>query len=493
MATNIEQRLKEMGLWERYRDIKTRQALMTPEELEKYGAFPDYSKINPPTAPAADIDTTQAPPIDSGAGDVLAAGEGAKGAAKAALQDYEKRIKELEEEMEKRQKEAQKQMKKQQNLIDKLLKRGEEAREERKPREKLLKEAKTAALEEMGLKPEDIRQIGGLIDEITEYQRQIANLEAQKQAAIDLNRQRPGRGMGMLTAEEAIIEKQYNSRIAAKAAQAGVASQKLQLLQGAYQDARNTARTIVEAALYDQRQELEDIEWSLSVHSDLYNLASKEEQQAWTREYNLKREQLEKDRAELQAKLDLMTAAAEDGVKLGWDINYIKSKSIEELTAEYAKAVEAMDRQLEEGLAVIEDTNTGKTYDLGTVAGLKKYKEDHPDVTYSDMNAWLDVNTDFDKTTREQILKEAGYVSPGEEKVEEYLNPDYIKEQFGSRLNTKKVLRAAGVASFWKTQASEYQDLIDKLMKLVNNYRTAGYNDDEIRDVILKKIESWEK
>jgi len=342
MATNIEQRLKEMGLWERYRDIKTRQALMTPEELEKYGAFPDYSKITPPTAPAADIDTTQAPPIDSGAGDVLAAGEGAKGAAKTALQDYEKRIKELEEEAERRQKEAQEQMKKQQSLIDKLLKREKEAREEQKPREELLKEAKTAALEEMGLKPEDIRQIGGLVDEITEYQRQIANLEAQKQAAIDLNRQRPGRTMRMLTAEEAIIEKQYNSRIAAKAAQAGVASQKLQLLQGAYQDARNTARTIVEAALYDQRQELEDIEWSLSVHSDLYNLASKEEQQAWTREYNLKREQLEKDRAELQAKLDLMTAAAENGVKLGWDMNYIKSKSIEELTAEYAQAVEAM-------------------------------------------------------------------------------------------------------------------------------------------------------
>jgi len=85
------------------------------------------------------------------------------------------------------------------------------------------------------------------------------------------------------------------------------------------------------------------------------------------------------------------------------------------------------------------------------------------------------------------------HIKGEEEEVEEYLNPDYLKEQFGSRLNTKKILKAAGVASVWDLQKTEYANLISNLMTLVNNYRTAGYNDDEISDVILKKIEGWEK
>ena len=81
----------------------------------------------------------------------------------------------------------------------------------------------------------------------------------------------------------------------------------------------------------------------------------------------------------------------------------------------------------------------------------------------------------------------------GEEEVEQYITADYIKQNLGNRLNVKKVLKASGQAGIWKLQATEYNNLVDNLIKLAENYRRADYDDREIWEVILKKIEGWEK
>jgi len=106
--------------------------------------------------------------------------------------------------------------------------------------------------------------------------------------------------------------------------------------------------------------------------------------------------------------------------------------------------------------------------------------------TVTDFKASFPPHLLMDKENLEKFLGKEG-------RGEEYITPEYLKEKLGSRLNNKKVLRAAGVAGFFRKKETEVEDLIEKLMQLVENYRIAGYSDDEIWEVILKKIENWEK
>lgn len=103
-------------------------------------------------------------------------------------------------------------------------------------------------------------------------------------------------------------------------------------------------------------------------------------------------------------------------------------------------------------------------------------------------------NKRFGSLLSPQERKRLGIEKTGpEETVEEYIDEAYLKEKLESRLNIKKVLRAAGVAGAWIGQEKEYQKLLTNLMTLVQNYRKAEYNDDEIWEVILDKINEWEK
>lgn len=76
---------------------------------------------------------------------------------------------------------------------------------------------------------------------------------------------------------------------------------------------------------------------------------------------------------------------------------------------------------------------------------------------------------------------------------QQFINPDYIKEQIGSRLNVAKVRQAAGVAKWNVLKDKEYENLINNIMKGVEEWRVAGYNDDEIWDKTLKELIEWEK
>lgn len=227
--------------------------------------------------------------------------------------------------------------------IRKLITRREDIREEQSSKQELL----TQTLEQFGVTPESFEKRQNLQGQLVEYQKEIQGLEAQRdQAVLGAEQQLLGRPEPILRGEKAIIDRQYNSRISAKAAQAGIVEMKYQFETQNFQDAVNMSNMVVEAALYDQKQQVQDIDWAMSQYKDIYGILDREEEQEWNRTYQVAKDELDQQRNELNQKLQLMTSAAQEGIDLGWDMDYIKSKSLEELTSEASPKI-ATEKELE--------------------------------------------------------------------------------------------------------------------------------------------------
>lgn len=261
-----------------------------PKKLQIGTELPDLpgttSAPAVPTTGQTEIDMSQAPALPTGAGDVSATGLGAATAGANTIADFQKRLDDLAN-----QKPSTEVKEEKKSILD-LVKKREDTKATQKSAEELRKDALTQAYAEMGVTPEQIQKIGGLIGEITAYNQQLADLEIKKQNAITTVEGRPGQDLAFMGGEINRVSKIYNSEISAKALMAGVKVQEMQMIQGAYADAKATATQIVNLATYDQQQAVADIEWSLNAHQDLYNLMSGEEQVAWTRQYTMAKDEL---------------------------------------------------------------------------------------------------------------------------------------------------------------------------------------------------------
>ncbi len=254
-----------------------------------------------------EIDTSQAPALPTVAGDVVAAGNGAITAGTSTLDDFQKRLTALENIKPSPEVVAEKK-----SIMDLITKR-ETTKVAQKSAVELRQEALTQAYQEMGVTPEQIQTIGSLIGQITTFNQQIADIEARKQTALDAAETR-GMSAGYIAGEQNRLTKQYNSEISAKGVQAAVKVQELQMIQGAYTDAKATAAQIVNLSTYDQQQEVADIEWSLAAHQDLYNLLSGEEQTAWNRQYTIAKDELNRLTTEKTNVNDLMLKYPKAGI-----------------------------------------------------------------------------------------------------------------------------------------------------------------------------------
>jgi len=352
--TTIEKARKVTELTERAGEIRT--------GLERARSM--LADIKAQNIKEIGLEEPPAIPVDTGA--VTAAGIGAATAGKGTIDDLQKRIEALEKF------EPSAELKEEKKSILDLIKKRETTAKERKSAVELREEALAQAYKEMGVTPEQIQRIGGLIGEVTEFNKQIADLEAQKQAALDMAEER-GMPMTYIRGEQARKEKEYNSKISAKALQAGVKVQELQMLQGAYTDAKATASQIVSLATYDQQQKVADIEWSISAHQDLYDLMSKEEQTAWNRQYATAKDELDRQTKEWSDKTDLVIDAARRGIKL--DIN----KSLEDLTEDYTREVAALPEEAE---VPITRTIGGVLYEWDKATGIWKETIRPPEVEF---------------------------------------------------------------------------------------------------------------
>jgi len=304
----------------------------------------------------AEMDSAGSPAINNGADDIVAGGIGATAGGQSTIDQYQKMMDDWNERYEKQQKDLAAQKK---GIMDLISKRDTTAAAQ-KTQAELRTEAQTQIYEEMGITAEQFQQIGPLIGQISAYSQQIATLEAQKTAALAANEQRPGRGLDLMTKEGNRIAKQYNSEIATKAAQAGVSVQHLQMLQGAQADANAMTAQIVNAATYDQRQELADIQWSLDAHQDLYNLMSNEEQTSWNRTYTLARDELDRATTEKTNVNNLMLQYAGAGITIDDTLDEATKKA-----SEWQKATPEVSTQIigsaDTGYSIVTvDKKTGK-------------------------------------------------------------------------------------------------------------------------------------
>lgn len=285
-----------------------------------------------------EIDQSGAPVLDETSGDIIASGEKIKGQTTTQIQQLQQTVDDLTSQLTDQQKEAEKEAKTYKSKLLDAITNRQDTKAEQKSTQEIQEEATKTALEQYGMTQEQVQQIGGLITEIDEYNRQIATLQSEKQSQL-LNKEQQLQGYpgGIVRGEKALLERQYNSRISAKAAQAGVATQHLQMLQGAWQDVQTTADKIVNAATYDQQQELADIQWTIDTYGSLLKMASSTAKESWEKALNLSQQRLDEAKGEWQDKLNLMMSLGQNGIETGWDINYLKSHSIDELTKEYSE------------------------------------------------------------------------------------------------------------------------------------------------------------
>jgi len=277
-----------------------------------------------------EIDTTPAPPIDTIAGDITAAGNGIIAGLRGDFDSMQK----LEEQLTKEKEEAAKRAETAQKGILASIKK----REDLPPLD--TQKLTTDVLAQYGYTPESVIKVKGLMEQLTTYNQQIADLESQKNAGfIAIDQRLQGMPGSIVRGEKALLEKQYNNRISTKAAQAGVVSQQIQMERGLWQDARTTTNMIVNAATYDQQQKIADIQWGLDTYADLYAMATQEEQTAWTRSYTLAKDELDRQQTDLTNKLNLQTTAAQNGINLGWTMTDLQNRTLEELTQEYSSRV----------------------------------------------------------------------------------------------------------------------------------------------------------
>lgn len=258
----------------------------------------------------AEIDSSGSPALPTNGGTVSAGASGAVSAAQTQINQISELMKTITEERAASAAEAEKAKA---TVADLMGKRAETLADQ--PTQAEMRESSlNQAYSEMGVTKEQIQQMGSLITEITSYSQQMADIEARKQAEIE---KIGGQALieGAINLQEIAVSKTYNSEIAAKAAQAGVATQHLQLLQGSYTEAKNTANEIVSALTYDQQQEVADIEWSINAYQDLYDMSSAEERAAWDRSLAASQTLLDVATKNATAITDLMLEYPSSGIK----------------------------------------------------------------------------------------------------------------------------------------------------------------------------------
>lgn len=137
-----------------------------------------------------------------------------------------------------------------------------------------------------GMTPEVFQQQQAMIGQLTQYQKEIADLEAAKETRLlGAEQQYQGRLTDLLRGEQGLIERQYNSKIAAKSAQAAVVLYQYQLQQGQITQAMGMVDSIVKLQIYDQEQKLKDFDWAYNTYKDVITMWSDEEQKEWNKQY----------------------------------------------------------------------------------------------------------------------------------------------------------------------------------------------------------------
>jgi len=247
-----------------------------------------------------------------------------------------------------------------QNLQEKIGQRPKPVSTEEK-----FKQEQKEAFTRFGLTPQAFAEQQNLIGQLSAFNKEVADLEAQRDMRkLQTEGQFGGRLTLALKGEQALIDRQYNSRIAAKAAQAGVVAQQLQLQRGLIQDANAMALQITNLAIHDEEQKVRDFEWTFDTYQDLFQIMDSKEREEWDRSFAL----AQQERDEEKDKINLLMSAYKEGINPGISIGDAKNMTLEELTSQIGPSIAGIARTGGGGFA----TGTPTSYKEWSLAGGKE-------------------------------------------------------------------------------------------------------------------------
>lgn len=360
----------------------------------------------------------------------------------------------------------------------------------------LRQEALTQAYKEMGVTPEQIATIGSLIGQVTSFNQQIANLKIQQQKTIDAVNSRPELTGTDKTVEINRATKDTNSQIAAVGVQSAVKTSELQMIQGAYTDAKQTATDIVNSATHDQAQKVADIEWSLNAHQDLYNLMTTSEQNAWTRQYNIAKDALDTAKTSLtNISKYVVDPATADAFK-GTDWTKLSQTEAMDLVAKYTSSSAYVQKQAQLSAADRAPSTDGVPNTGGFDDTLGAAIKDNPNASAEQiaMSAFSELSGNLGiKVTYAQLLADVKRIkqglpasafatTPNATKTSIASTPVYGKGNFSKipiddRINQLKSMGGAVAASI-KSQLIEdgypTQEIVNRVGNIVDKAQNAG-------------------
>jgi len=420
-----------------------------------------------PITPITEIDTTPSPSIGDKGGDTIANGNGTTKQFDSDLEAANKRIAELETQQQTSQTAKS-------SILD-LIKKKDELPE-------YDAEATTKkVLAEYGLTQASVSKVQGFIAQLATYNQQIVDLQAKKQEALDRTVERTGISLEHMGLEQNRITRLYDREISTKSAQASVVSQQIQMERGLWDDARATASMIVDAATYDQQQDLADIEWGIEAYQDLYNIMADEEKTAWNRQYAQAQQDLDDAKETATQVNNLMLNYPNAGIKIGDSVDeatqkvneyqianpegqglYTETKGGFEILRDSAgnmvsSRVAGTTGAEADTASMFTDESTGKEYNFNTTAGLKNFKEDYPEYTYEDMDAFLYDDAGIKNgTIRKGLLEGAGF-SPIAAKERSYDNSFMVN---AAREALKRDYKKSS-SDFMQAMKSNFKDLTE--------------------------------
>ncbi|MEA2067129.1 MAG: hypothetical protein U9O65_08580, partial [Thermotogota bacterium] len=186
----------------------------------------------------------------------------------------------------------------------------------------LKKEEKTPSMAEMLQEQYDKYGITGdvakqrtLIDEADVIRQNIIDIKAEKDQKL-LIEEGKSTSTAYIQGQKALIERQYNSRLAAESARLTAKTATIQALQGQITQARSLSNEMVNAMVWDYQRDRDMMKEFIDYNSDLISDLGDDYKDAISDQYEALESAYEEKKAEAEEKRDLMFAAVKYGVTL---------------------------------------------------------------------------------------------------------------------------------------------------------------------------------
>ena len=141
-----------------------------------------------------------------------------------------------------------------------------------------LEQARNSYLAGLGFTPESMRETADLNNQLSSINKQVVDLDTQKNLALERIENRPGMTLEFMSGEQRRVAREYAIQQAGLGGKASALSAQIGILTGAYDKAQQAAQDYIQFATTERRQAVQDIQWAMSFYSTLFTTLDKSEQ-----------------------------------------------------------------------------------------------------------------------------------------------------------------------------------------------------------------------